>query len=75
MQRPVPIYIVASPDPKVGKTLIARLLIEFVQTDGRKVIGYDLQSRRSALSERSPHLIQSVNIAIPAARCRFSTGC
>ena len=51
MQRPVPIYIVASPNPKVGKTLIASLLIEFVQSDGRRVIGYDLQSRRSALSQ------------------------
>ena len=68
MQRPVPIYIVASPNPKVGKTLIARLLIEFVQTDGRKVIGYHLQSRRSALSERSPHLIQSVDISEPAVQ-------
>jgi hypothetical protein len=63
MQRPIPIYIVASPNPKVGKTLIARVLIEFVQKAGRKVVGYDLPTRKSELAERFPHLVESVDIA------------
>jgi hypothetical protein len=44
-----PLYIVASPRPRVGKTLLARLLIEFFYASDRALIGYDLNraSRRS----------------------------
>jgi hypothetical protein len=63
MQRPIPVYIVASPNQKVGKTLIARVLIEFVQTAGRKVAGFDLPTRKSELAERFPRLVESVDIA------------
>ncbi len=62
MLRPAPVYIVTSPNQKVGKTLIARLLIEFFQASGRAVEGYDLQSRKPALAERFPHLVRSVDI-------------
>ena len=33
--QPAPFYIVASPRPRVGKTLLARLLMEFFQNSGR----------------------------------------
>jgi hypothetical protein len=62
MLRPAPVYIVTSPNQKVGKTLIARLLIEFFQASGRAVEGYDLQSRKAVLAERFPHLVRSVDI-------------
>ncbi len=62
MLRPAPVYIVTSPNQKVGKTLIARLLIEFFQVSGRALEGYDLQSRKPALAERFPHLVRSLNI-------------
>ena len=62
MLRPAPVYIVTSPNQKVGKTLIARLLIEFFQASGRAVEGYDLQSRKPVLAERFPHLVRSVDI-------------
>jgi hypothetical protein len=62
MLRLAPVYIVTSPNQKVGKTLIARLLIEFFQASGRAVEGYDLQSRKPALAERFPHLVRSVDI-------------
>jgi len=62
MLRPAPVYIVTSPNQKVGKTLIARLLIEFFQASGRALEGYDLQSRKPALAERFPHLVRSLNI-------------
>ena len=62
MLRLAPVYIVTSPNQKVGKTLIARLLIEFFQASGRAVEGYDLQSRKPVLAERFPHLVRSVDI-------------
>jgi len=62
MLRPAPVYIVTSPNQRVGKTLIARLLIEFFQASGRAVEGYDLESRKPALAERFPHLVRSVDI-------------
>jgi hypothetical protein len=63
MLRPTPLYIVASPNPKVGKTLLARLLIEFAQASGRRVVGYDLQSRKAALAERFPGFVEPVDIS------------
>jgi hypothetical protein len=63
MLRPTPLYIVASPNPKVGKTLLARLLIEFAQSSGRRVLGYDLQSRKTALAERFPKFVEPVDIS------------
>ena len=38
------VTIVASPRPRVGKTLLARLLIDFHRHEGRNAEGYDLSS-------------------------------
>jgi hypothetical protein len=42
MQQHTPLYIVSSPRPRTGKTLIARLLIEFLLANDRHALGYDL---------------------------------
>jgi len=55
-------YVIASPNQKVGKTLIARLLVEFFRASGRPVRGYDLPPRRPALADRFPHLVRSVDM-------------
>jgi hypothetical protein len=57
-----PLYIVASPRPRVGKTLLARLLIEFFYASDRALIGYDLNAREPALAGRFPHLVWPVDI-------------
>jgi len=57
-----PLYIVASPSPRVGKTLIARLLIEFFRSSGRSLIGYDLDPREPELAARFPDLVTTVDI-------------
>jgi hypothetical protein len=62
MTQPTPIYIVASPRPRVGKTLLARLLIEFFRADNRPLVGYDLQPRDPALTSRFPDLVWTVDI-------------
>ena len=40
MLQQAPLYIVASPRPRVGKTLIARLLIEFFRDNGRALVRF-----------------------------------
>jgi hypothetical protein len=56
------LYIVASRHPRVGKTLLARLLIEFLRLRGRPVVGYDLEPREPALATCFPNLVWPVDI-------------
>jgi hypothetical protein len=60
--QPAPLYIVASPRPRVGKTLLARLLMEYVLDDGRPLVGYDLNPREPMLAGRFPKLVWPVDI-------------
>ncbi len=57
MVHPTPLYIVASPRQRVGKTLLARLLIDFFRTSQRPLEGYDLDPHEPALAERFPDLV------------------
>jgi len=64
MPQHTPLYIVASQHPRVGKTLIARLLIEFFRASGRAaLVGYDLDPREPALAPYFPNLVWTVDIA------------
>jgi hypothetical protein len=54
MASPTPLYLVGSPRPRVGKTLVARLLIEFFHADGRPVQAFDLNPDDPALAEYLP---------------------
>jgi len=62
MPRQTPLYIVASQHPRVGKTLLARLLIEFLRFGGRPVVGYDL-NREPALAHWFHSLVWTVDIS------------
>ena len=48
------VTIVASPRPRVGKTLLARLLTDFHRNEGRAVAAFDLNSGERTLSEFLP---------------------
>jgi hypothetical protein len=63
MLQQTPLYILASPQPRVGKTLIARLLIEFLQSGNRYLTGYDLHPREPALAAYFPNLVRTADIA------------
>src|SRR5271155_2841059 len=63
MPQPTPLYIIASQHPRVGKTLIARLLIEFLRISGRPLVGCDLDPREPALAAYFPGLVWTVDIA------------
>jgi hypothetical protein len=49
MARPKSIYIVCSPRQRVGKTLVARALTEFILADGRSAVAFDLNPNNAAL--------------------------
>jgi hypothetical protein len=63
MPQHTPLYIVASQHPRVGKTLIARLLIEYLRLSGKALVGYDLDPREPALAGYFPNLARTVDIA------------
>jgi hypothetical protein len=63
MLQPAPVYIVASPRPRVGKTLLARLLIEFFRSGDRPLVAYDLNPRDPALAGHFPRLVRPIDIA------------
>ena len=63
MAQQTPLYIIASPRPRVGKTLLARLLIEFFHYSSRPVLGYDLNPRDPTLAAQFPRLVRSVDIS------------
>jgi len=71
MTQPAPLYIVASPRPRVGKTLIARLLVEFFYVGRRAVIGYDLHPREPALASRFPRLVSALDIGETAGQVQL----
>lgn len=63
MAEQTPVYIIASPHPHVGKTLLARLLIEFFRYSNRPLVAYDLNPREPVLAGRFPDLTWTVDIA------------
>jgi hypothetical protein len=56
------VTIVASPRPRVGKTLLARLLIDFHIHEGRSVAGFDLNSGEGTLAEFLPEQAAAAEI-------------
>ena len=54
MTRPTHVYIIASPRPRTGKTILARALTEFFRTDGRPVGAFDLDAMDATLSQFIP---------------------
>jgi hypothetical protein len=49
-----PVFLICSPRPRVGKTLIARLLTEFFLFDGRSVAAFDASPNDASLSRYLP---------------------
>ena len=55
-KKQAPIFIVASPRPQVGKTFVARLLIDFLSLDRDDPAVFDLNPRGDALKDYLPSL-------------------
>jgi hypothetical protein len=61
--RPTHLFIVCSAHPRVGKTLVARLCVEFQHANGRPVAAFDLGSGEPALAEFLPEFAVPASIA------------
>jgi hypothetical protein len=63
MPQQTQLYVVASRHPRLGKTLLARLLIDFLRIGGRPLVGYDLDPREPTLAGCFPNLVWPIDIA------------
>lgn len=53
-RRRTPVFVLCSPRPRVGRTLIARLLTEYFLADGRTVTAFDANPQDPVLSDFLP---------------------
>src|SRR2546422_4825800 len=57
-----PVYIVCSPRPLVGKTLLARLLSEFLLLKNGTVISFDINLKEPSLLEYLPRTTETADV-------------
>src|ERR1700751_3666354 len=57
-----PVYIICSPRPQVGKTLIARLLTEFLLLKNGKVVAFDVNLKEPSLLDYLPNVTETAEI-------------
>jgi hypothetical protein len=63
MQRRTPIFIISSPRPRVGKTLLARVLADFFRSEERAVAAFDVNPDEFALTDYLPGYTVVASIA------------
>lgn len=59
---PTPVYIICSPSLQVGKTLIARLLSEFLLLKNGSVLSFDINLREPSLVDYLPKLTETAYV-------------
>jgi hypothetical protein len=57
-----PVYIICSPRPQVGKTLIARLLSEFLLLKNGAVLSFDVNLREPSLLDYLPQITETADV-------------
>src|ERR1700720_1151300 len=60
--RQTPVYIICSPRPLVGKTLIARLLSEFLLLKNGAVASFDINLKEPSLLEYLPGITETAEV-------------
>jgi hypothetical protein len=60
--RQTPVYIICSPRPLVGKTLVARLLSEFLLFKNGKVAAFDVNLKEPSLVEYLPDITETAEV-------------
>lgn len=60
--RQTPVYIICSPRPLVGKTLVARLLSEFLLLKHGSVVAFDVNLKEPSLLEYLPAITETAEI-------------
>src|ERR1700758_2188600 len=57
-----PVYIICSPRPQVGKTLVARLLTEFLLLKNGNVLAFDVNLKEPTLLDYLPDVTETAEI-------------
>src|ERR1700732_4560459 len=57
-----PVYIICSPRPQVGKTLIARLLGEFLKLQHGTVTAFDINLKEPSLLDYLPNITETADV-------------
>ena len=57
-----PVYIICSPRPQVGKTLLARLVSEFLLLKNGNVVAFDINLKEPSLLEYLPHITETADV-------------
>jgi hypothetical protein len=57
-----PVYIVCSPRPQAGKTLVARLLSEFLLLKDGRVVSFDINLKEPSLLDYLPGITETAEI-------------
>src|ERR1700719_4712825 len=60
--RTTPVYIICSPRPLVGKTLVARLLTEFLLLKHGAVAAFDINLKEPSLLEYLPKVTETAEV-------------
>src|SRR6195256_257509 len=60
--RQTPVYIICSPRPLVGKTLVARLLSEFLLLKHGAVAAFDINLKEPSLLEYLPRITETAEV-------------
>jgi hypothetical protein len=58
-----PVYIVCSPRPQVGKTMVARLLTEFLLLKNGSVTAFDINLKEPSLLDYLPDVTETADIS------------
>src|ERR1700759_3874726 len=59
---PTPVYITCSPRPFVGKTLVARLLSEFLLLKNGQVVSFDINLKEPSLLDYLPGITETADV-------------
>jgi len=57
-----PVYIICSPRPQVGKTMLARLLSEFLLLKNGNVVSFDINLKEPSLLEYLPRITETADV-------------
>jgi hypothetical protein len=57
-----PVYIICSPRPQVGKTLVARLLSEFLLLKNGDVVSFDINLKEPSLLDYLPKITETADV-------------
>ena len=57
-----PVYIICSPRPQVGKTMLARLLSEFLLLKNGTVVSFDINLKEPSLLEYLPRITETADV-------------